>query len=72
MKMSTIYGVEPKAPQPTDDVVEEKAVLPEEEEQLTAIYGMDPSDPGYAERMRELRVLKRSDPELFRKIVNMD
>lgn len=51
-------------------VVEEKTVI--DEDQLTSVYGMDPSDPHHANLLRELRMIKRSDPELYRKIVNLD
>lgn len=67
MKMSTIKGDVTH----NKDVVEEKAkknVLPEEEE-VGSCYGMDPADE---DARRELRILKRSDPELYRKIMNMD
>lgn len=41
-------------------------------EEITSIYGMDPSEPGHAEMIEELRVLRRADPGLYRKIVNLD
>lgn len=68
MKMSTIKGDVTH----NTDVVEEKTtkttVLPEEEE-VGSCYGMDPADES---ARRDLRILKRSDPELYRKIMNMD
>ncbi len=50
--------------------LEEKATPNMEE--ITSIYGMDPSEPGHAEMIEELRVLRRADPGLYRKIVNLD
>ena len=51
-------------------VIEERA-LPDED-QITSIYGMEPSDPQHAEMLRELRMLRKSDPDLYRKIINLD
>ncbi len=56
--------------QTTDAVIEEKTVI--DEDQLISVYGMDPADPGHADMLRELRMLKRSDPELYRRIINLD
>ena len=71
MNINDLTGI----PSPTQ--LDEKAIKPGTHNQtisddVNSIYGMDPSEPGHAEMMEELRVLRRADPALYRKIVNLD
>lgn len=65
MKMHTI---KPGAAPATAPIIE-KSVAPEQLEDLNSIYGMENMD---ADMQRKLRILRKADPELYRKIANLD
>lgn len=77
MKLAQI----PKQHQPATKVVQEEQqpTLPlaedfavdQPDDQDENIYGLDASSPDYAKMQKRLKILKRSDPTLYRKITGL-
>lgn len=65
MKMHSIKGTVPAQGFP----VEEKALPVETIDTISSVFGMDNLD---ADMQRKLRILRKADPELYRKITNLD
>lgn len=68
MKLDTLSNTPIK--KPLKPIVEKK-VLPEEEESFS-FYGIDPSSNEHDAMSKEMRILKRADPDLYRRIMNLD
>lgn len=59
--------------QPAQKVVEEPKELPDDNfDDLPPLYATDKNDPKNFAFLRELRRIRKSDPSLYRKIINMD
>lgn len=65
MKIHSIKGGVPAQGKP----VEEKALPTETIDTIDSMYGVDNLD---ADMQRKLRILRKADPELYRKITNLD
>lgn len=70
MKLDDLTPTTTKKPLPRPIV--EKKVLPEEEEDHYSFYGIDPSSNEHDAMSKEMRILKRADPDLYRRIMNLD
>lgn len=70
MKIESIKPTSTKGHASTKPLEEKKAVTPAAiSDEISSMYGIDDMD---ADMQRKLRVLRIADPELYRKITNLD
>lgn len=62
----------PPQPEETTPQLSEAIAPSISDDQEFPIYGVDKNSPEYPEMQRRLKHLKRTDPELFRKITGLD